>query len=358
MRLRIALLAFACALLAPIAARATCGSTVPYIFVNGVNVVDASTTNTNNSFLVTCVTTIDNTQVGPAGFFASQIIPTSVATAIFGNGGGFTAYRFPTALTVGPSLTFVSGLNPGDFDIAETSNTGLMYFGANGTGNYAQFDWNITHSGMMTLAGTSNSNPVGLVADGGINSVDPPSAYVAVASAGDMQVARSSTKGLIMFGGAGASGSLDFGVTTGAVFTSNVDLDALTLRSYEGTLAGGVQGFVPPVFSMNGNQQGGGEHIVSDNVTLQISASTACSNLTQCVLTGASGTYHLSNKGAFTGPNSYGCWLTPQSNNAANTYANAQPTAAGAGTYGVFNQSGGTLGTSTNLTYRIICEGS
>ena len=100
MRLLTALL-FAIAALATTRspAQATCG-TMPYTFVNNPNgsVVDANTTNANNQFLLSCASSVDNTQIGPNGIFASQVIPTSVATATF---GGNMTYTFPTSIGLG-----------------------------------------------------------------------------------------------------------------------------------------------------------------------------------------------------------------------------------------------------------------
>lgn len=69
-------------------ADASCGS-MPYIFTNHTSGVDASTTNANNSFLLGCATSVDNTQIGPAGIYASQIVPGSAATATFSSAYGW-----------------------------------------------------------------------------------------------------------------------------------------------------------------------------------------------------------------------------------------------------------------------------
>lgn len=80
---------------------ASCG-TIPFTFTNSVSIVDASTTNANNAFLVGCATSVDNTQIGPAGIFPSQVIAASFATGTF---GGAFPYRFAITSTTNVPLT-------------------------------------------------------------------------------------------------------------------------------------------------------------------------------------------------------------------------------------------------------------
>src|SRR6185437_9129087 len=63
---------------------------LPYTFVNGTT-ADANQVNSNFTSIQTCANSVDNTQIGPAGIYASQIIPISLATATF---GGSFAYTF------------------------------------------------------------------------------------------------------------------------------------------------------------------------------------------------------------------------------------------------------------------------
>jgi trimeric autotransporter adhesin len=76
-------------LMHPSRAEAACGS-IPYVFVNNVSIVDANTMNANFAFLLGCATSVDNSQIGPAGIYASQIIPSSTVTATFGGAYGYT----------------------------------------------------------------------------------------------------------------------------------------------------------------------------------------------------------------------------------------------------------------------------
>jgi hypothetical protein len=108
-----ALLALFCK---PHAAEATCG-TLPYYFINGTSIVDATTTNTNNSFLIGCATSVDNTQVGTAGFFPAQIIPTSATNGTFSS---MYPFSFTTANpAVVPLAVFGANAQTADmFDVS------------------------------------------------------------------------------------------------------------------------------------------------------------------------------------------------------------------------------------------------
>lgn len=75
---------------------------MPYTFTS-TSFLSYVTTNANNNFLLACVTTVDNTQIGGAGLYASQIIPTSVGQATF---GGSQTYTFPAAISVGNGASF------------------------------------------------------------------------------------------------------------------------------------------------------------------------------------------------------------------------------------------------------------
>ncbi len=101
----------------PLPARAACGS-LPYVFTNnsGANsIVDANTTNANNSFLQSCATSVDFTQIGPNGIYASQIVPTTIGQATF---GGSQPY------------TFLTALNAVSFNVATASKTAFTVLDA------------------------------------------------------------------------------------------------------------------------------------------------------------------------------------------------------------------------------------
>ena len=79
--------------------------TLPYpAFADGVDTVDAITTNANNAAIATSVNAIDRTNMGPAGIDATSIIPGSNAAATFAAGLS-TQYTFPVALIVSTTTT-------------------------------------------------------------------------------------------------------------------------------------------------------------------------------------------------------------------------------------------------------------
>jgi hypothetical protein len=79
---------------------ASCSTSMPYVFTS-TSPLSYVTTNANNNFLLTCSLSVDNTQIGGAGIFASQIIPTTTSQATF---GGSQNYTIPTGLSVGGAL--------------------------------------------------------------------------------------------------------------------------------------------------------------------------------------------------------------------------------------------------------------
>jgi hypothetical protein len=63
---------------------------LPYTFANNSSALDANTTNANNQALLASASSVDSTQIGPLGIYASQIIPTTIAQATFGGSLGYT----------------------------------------------------------------------------------------------------------------------------------------------------------------------------------------------------------------------------------------------------------------------------
>lgn len=184
--------------LVPTAARAACAA-LPYTFTNGTSTIDATTTNANNNALRTCVTTIDATQIGTGGIYASQIIPTTNAQATF---GGTQPYAFPT------TAAFNAGL---------TSTTG-------------------TFTGAVTAAGLSSTTGAFSAALAG-NTLASNGARVDVA--GDIGTSESATAGRVFFGQSTTAKTFDYGVTTAATFTLAAPLTVYgTVESRQSASAG------------------------------------------------------------------------------------------------------------------------
>lgn len=112
-------------------ADAACSS-IPYVFTNNVSVVDATTTNANNNFFLNCIDNVDNTQIGAAGIFASQIKPLTVGEAIF---GGSVAYQFSNSLTVLGELSVKANSASDPLVVYDSSNNAV--FDVASTGIYA-----------------------------------------------------------------------------------------------------------------------------------------------------------------------------------------------------------------------------
>jgi hypothetical protein len=124
----IVLAAFAATLIGfahPKEARATT-CTVPNTFTTGTT-INAAPFNANFTALATCGNNIDNSNIGSAGIYASQIICSTVATCTF---GGSSPYTFPNLLQFaygGVPTTLIGiaptsaagGVNCSAFDIAD-----------------------------------------------------------------------------------------------------------------------------------------------------------------------------------------------------------------------------------------------
>jgi len=153
----------------PQAAQAACSSSMSYVFVNGTSALDATTTNANNSQLLTCLHNIDNTMVNGTGFYASQIIPTSGTQATFGSS---QTYTFPYGIIVNgnpngtsiyanqaeaaSALIFNSNNGANHTGIAENLGSGFPAFGISklSTSNTFQ-SWllGMDESGNTTISG-------------------------------------------------------------------------------------------------------------------------------------------------------------------------------------------------------------
>lgn len=116
-RLLILLVALA-ALAAPSPVRAACGS-IPFVFTDNTSLVSAGTTNANNNFFLSCLLQVDNTMIGPAGIYPSQLIPSTIANGTFGAGTGTAGYKFAVAsgLLVPLTVAAPTGQSADIFDV-------------------------------------------------------------------------------------------------------------------------------------------------------------------------------------------------------------------------------------------------
>jgi hypothetical protein len=119
---------------------------VPDVFVNGVTII-AAPFNADFSSLQTCGNNIDNGNIGSAGLFASNLLPTNVTQATF---GGSSLYTFPAGVAAGGPRSATTGTfsgalggTTGTFSGVVTANN-LTSLGGFPTGGASQsgFSWN------------------------------------------------------------------------------------------------------------------------------------------------------------------------------------------------------------------------
>jgi hypothetical protein len=151
----VALVAIGCALAtAPREARATT-CTIPYIFTNGTT-INAAPFNSNFTALQTCGNNIDNTNIGSAGIYASQVIPLTAAEATF---GGALGYTFTTTLTSSVAAGSADALAWQNYT---SSTTGIFASSATVT-TVAATAMGIAQNGASNLLALDNSGDVGIL---------------------------------------------------------------------------------------------------------------------------------------------------------------------------------------------------
>lgn len=155
-------------------------------------------------------TTLDNTNVGAAGFFASQIVPLNTTQATF---GGAVGYTFAPGSTTQVPLTVsaVSGQSADIFDVTLTSG-GTKVFSLDSSGNalFANASFTVNPSGAVRqLVVNAAFGPVGLNFYASAVSITAPSSPGSVAT-GDIVAQRSTTVGRFYAGGAANFGFADY----------------------------------------------------------------------------------------------------------------------------------------------------
>lgn len=121
----------------PKAAQATI-CTVPYVFTTGAT-IQAGPFNANFSTLQACGNSIDNSNIGANGIYASQLIPTTSTQATFGGG---QPYTFSNGLSAGPiTLTGAVGSPTAPYVATDGSN---VIFNAVASSSPAEFSVNGT----------------------------------------------------------------------------------------------------------------------------------------------------------------------------------------------------------------------
>ena len=247
--------------------------TIPNVFVNGTTIQSAPF-NANFNAVAASVNSVDNTQIGPAGLFPNQLLPTTGAQATFGGSQPFGFGGVNAAAT------------PGDLTIAESATVGQLFFG-NGSAAQAATIIGQTNilkfvpqasllpgNGAMQLSttaatfyGTAGLTAAGQIAAGGTAATGTVS--------GDMTAAESATIGGLYLGnGTTAQTASIFSVTNTLIFSpSNASTVGQMRLSSAGALsvqptinATNTAGYVPPVYTAAGAELAATTHIATGSV--------------------------------------------------------------------------------------------
>jgi hypothetical protein len=174
----------AAAFLASHAPASATACSVPYNAGNGISngqPAQASQINSNFSALQFCSNNIDNTNIGSAGLFASQIVPTNLAQATFG-GNQTYSFQAPTTTSVPLRVMGTSGqtadlldleATPGGAPVLFVQPSGFVkayeyYAGTDGqTTVQGAFRWGVDAGGLLnaTIASNDGSAPMGVTSN-------------------------------------------------------------------------------------------------------------------------------------------------------------------------------------------------
>lgn len=217
--------------------------TIAYVFATGA-VPTAAQFNANPNQFATCFSNIDNTNIGAAGLFASQI---KADTSVHGTFGGTAGYMFaPTSAAIVPLK--VNAFTGQTVDILDVQ--------LNGTNEVWVDSAGVLHTlGVPQFAGVNVGGPLTGATTG-------------------------SFSGVLTATGVNVGGALT-GATTGAfaggiTATTGVFSSSVTALNTQSAANGGTLAYVPPVFSIAGTSLAATTHAVQGNVT----ASGATTTLT------------------------------------------------------------------------------
>ncbi len=182
---------------------------IPNTFATGTT-IQAAPFNANFTAIQTAVNSIDNTNIGAAGIFASQLIPTTAAQATF---GGLVGYKFYPATASAVPLT-ISGFTGQSVDLLDVTLTsgGTNAFKIGSTGA-ATFGFALSAAGLTSTAGIAAGGAITgattIAASGNIASGGVLAAYLTAQgytnSAGQISSAATTTSGYYLFGGSASS---------------------------------------------------------------------------------------------------------------------------------------------------------
>jgi hypothetical protein len=296
--------------------------TIPYTFTTGAT-IQAAPFNANFAALQTCGNAIDNSNIGSAGIYASQIIPTTVGQATF---GGSQTYTFANGLNVTGAVVTTSSITAGTLLVTDNGATNV-------SGTWIQMPGN-TGSAYPTLLGANSGSTTSTIA-------------------GSVFQMYNQTTGIVL--GIDASGNLgvmggvySVGVTSTGAITSTGTITGLVLDSKAN---GSVAAPVGPGYNHSGTALGSGYHHTIDTTTITTSGS--CTAYTACVITG--GTITLTSPATFTSSTSYSCGA---SISVADLLVEIVNSSGSAIAITAFNKTGGTISNGTNYAVNYNCSGT
>lgn len=225
--------------------------TIPNTFITGTT-INAAPFNANFQAVATSVNSIDNSNIGAAGLFASQLIPTTAGQATFGGTVGYI-HLAPSSGITPLTISGVGGQSVDILDVTATSggakylfvsNNGFLGFGAvggsgpgativqifNDAGATNGLSLNVptgsTNGYQFLVAGTAVAqitNNAHIFATGAaalvISSTLSALSAPATSGGGDLIAQRTASAGNANFGGASSSGTIDWNINTASSFS-------------------------------------------------------------------------------------------------------------------------------------------
>lgn len=145
---------------------------VPYLFVNSTD-ADATQVDANFTSVVNVLNNINNTNIGPLGIYASQVVPTNQAQGTFPavtSGGPYVVTGGVVGIASGVAYSSYGPWQPGDLVATRTTSTGGVQIG--GVSSSVQVDYNTTNPNAVTIVGAASGVIVGQSTGGALVSAN------------------------------------------------------------------------------------------------------------------------------------------------------------------------------------------
>ena len=179
----------------------------------------------NNNFIAvqTAVNNVDNSQVGPLGFYASQLIPTNGTQATF---GGAQGYAFANGLSVGTTLTVgstlgVTGAATFSSSVVAVSFQATSSVAITAQGSYIQ--WSRIGNGAMYVINQKGTGAGGIIF-GHSTAGNAFTQDAVLAEGGGLTLAG----GLIAAGGLTTAGAIAFNSGSAATISNSYSYISIT----------------------------------------------------------------------------------------------------------------------------------